>query len=56
MYSMFIYYNNNNNSQIVPAKCEVWGDLDVHDLTPTCTRHIERPVSTDHSMFIYYIR
>jgi len=25
----------------------VWGDLDVHDLTPTHTRHIERSVPTD---------
>jgi len=24
----------------------VWGDPDVHDLTPACTRHIERPVPT----------
>ena len=25
----------------------VWGDPDVHDLTPTRIRHIERPVPTD---------
>ena len=25
----------------------VWGDPDVHDLTPMRTRHIERPVPTD---------
>jgi len=37
----------NNNTQIVPAKCEVWGDPDVHNLTPTRTRHIERPVPTN---------
>ena len=27
--------------------CGVWGDPDVHDLTPMRTRHIERPVPTD---------
>jgi len=25
----------------------VWGDLDVHDVTPTRTRHIERLVPTE---------
>ena len=42
--------NSQQQQQQLPKSsrlCGVWGDPDVHDLTPTHTRHIERPVPVD---------